>query len=77
MATDQEFPPLLDQPPPTFQVIADRPGTTLASLKRFMAHTQWDEHSLPMTMPDLMLQPEQQDALARYILSLRSTPPKP
>lgn len=70
----QQFPPTLDPPAASFQSIADRPTTTLAGLKRFMAHTKWDEHTLPMTMPNMMLTAEQQDTVARYILSLRTPP---
>ncbi|HZZ31548.1 MAG TPA: c-type cytochrome, partial [Phenylobacterium sp.] len=66
-----EFPPLLDQPAPSFQVIADRPATTAASLRRYVTTTHWDETSIPMTMPNLMLQSDQADQVARYIISLR------
>lgn len=74
--SNQEFPPVLDPPAPSFQVIADRPNTTLASLKTFMANTKWDEHTLPMKMPNMMLEPGQQTQLARYIMSLRKAPPR-
>ncbi len=72
--TNQEFPPILEQTTPSFQEIADRPGTTLGSLRSFMAHTKWDAHTQPMTMPSLMLSPDERDSLSRYILSLRTVP---
>ena len=67
---------VLDPPAPSFQTIADKPGTTQAGLRKFMAHTKWDAHTLPMTMPDLMLTPEQQDVLSRYILSQKTIAPR-
>jgi len=69
----QDIATILDPPAPSFQLIADRPTTTAAGLRRFMAHTDWDHHTFPMTMPDLMLEPDQQASLAAYIVSLRST----
>ncbi len=72
VAAKQEFPPLLDQRVPSFQTIADNPATTMQSLRRYITTTHWDEKAIPMTMPDLMLQPDQANAVARYILSLRT-----
>ncbi|MBB4367900.1 mono/diheme cytochrome c family protein [Bradyrhizobium sp. cir1] len=49
---------------PSFQAIADRRGTTALSLKVFWRTSH-------QNMPNLVISPEQADALAAYILSLR------
>jgi cytochrome c len=49
---------------PTFRAIAARPSTTAASLDRYLSV----EHTL---MPDFLLSPQERNALAAYILSLR------
>jgi len=49
---------------PGFQVIADRTTSTSISLRVFL----WTPHA---DMPDVMLTPEQVDAVVSYILSLR------
>jgi len=72
VASDQEFPPILNKPAPSFKDIANRPGTTAESLQRFIASTHWDVDTIPMTMPNPMLDKEQITAVSRYILSLRS-----
>ncbi|HYK99893.1 MAG TPA: cytochrome c [Steroidobacteraceae bacterium] len=72
VAIDQEYPPLLRQTTPTFAEIANRPGMTAESLRRFITTTHWDVDRLPMSMPNPMLTREQADAVARYILSLRA-----
>jgi mono/diheme cytochrome c family protein len=71
VANDQEFPPFLKQPAPSFFEIAARPTTNAHSLRRFLMSTHWDEKSIPMTMPDPLLTPEEAEALTDYILSLR------
>lgn len=71
VAKDQQFPPLLQPPAPSFEEIANRPGTTVDSVRRFVTHTHWDEKTLPMKMPDLMLTTEEANELARYLVSLR------
>ena len=70
-ASDQPFPPLLEQKTPSFVEIANRPGVTAASLERFIASTHWDQKTIPMSMPDVMLTAEQRRQVARYILSLK------
>jgi len=72
VAADQEFPPLLREPTPSFSEIANRPTTTARGLQRFITKTHWDEHSLPMSMPDPMMLPEQMIAVSHYIMSLRA-----
>jgi mono/diheme cytochrome c family protein len=49
---------------PTFRAIPARPGTTAASLDRYLS----TGHTL---MPDFSLSSQERDALVAYILSLR------
>ena len=49
---------------PSFRAIAIRPGTTAASLDRYLSKG----HTL---MPDFLLSSQERDALVAYILSLR------
>lgn len=62
---------MLAEPAPDFREIAARPSTTLKSLRLFLQTTHWDKKSFPMTMPGLSLSPEQIEAVACYIVSLR------
>ena len=50
---------------PSFAAIANRHGTTALSLKVFLKTSH-------QNMPNLVIAPEQADALANYILSLRT-----
>ena len=52
-------------PAPSFEAIANRQGTTALSLKVFLKTNH-------QNMPDLVIAPDQADALANYILSLRT-----
>ncbi len=72
VAKDQEYPPILDTPGPSFLEIANRPATTQRSLRHFITTTHWDMRALPMTMPNPMLTPEDTRAVASYIVSLRA-----
>jgi len=49
---------------PSFQAVADRHGTTALSLKVFWRTSHHD-------MPNLVIAPDQADALSEYILSLQ------
>jgi len=72
VAKDQEYPPLLSKPAPSFLDIANRPGASAESLEHFITSTHWDNpEKLQMTMPALLATPEQTRAVTRYILSLR------
>lgn len=71
VAADQQFPPLLRDAAPGFSAIANRPATTAKSLQRFITATHWDTKTIPMSMPNPMLMPDQVLAVSRYILSLR------
>lgn len=50
---------------PSFSAIANRRGTTALSLKVFLKTSHQD-------MPNLVISPEQADALVSYILSLKT-----
>lgn len=71
VAHDQEYAPILTKPAPSFSDIANRPGTSVASLQRFIVSTHWDVNALPMTMPNPMLSKDEARAVARYIVRLR------
>jgi hypothetical protein len=63
---------MLVPPAPPFLEIANRPGSTQASLRHFVATTHWDEKSLPVTMPNPSLTDVQIEEVVSYLLSLRS-----
>ncbi|MBR0775987.1 cytochrome c [Bradyrhizobium diazoefficiens] len=62
-AVEPQMTGLFDEAP-SFQAIADRRGTTMLSLKVFWRTSH-------QNMPNLVISPDQADALANYILSLR------
>jgi len=72
VTVDQEYPPILNQQPPTFADIANRPGVNAGYLQRFIVTTHWDVDKLPMSMPNPQLNKAEADAVSRYILSLRN-----
>jgi cytochrome c2 len=74
VAPDQEFPPRLGQITPSFMEIANNPDISAGSLRKFIITTHWDEHSIPITMPDPMLYGDQIPHVISYILSLRKRP---
>lgn len=76
VAPNQEFTPILQTPPPSFEEIANRPTTTQKSIIDFLKRTHWDGKTIPITMSDPMLLADQRVDLARYILSMRPKPPK-
>jgi mono/diheme cytochrome c family protein len=71
VAKKQQFLPLLKQPAPSFQSIADRPETSELKLREFLATTHWDLKTLPITMPNPHLSNADGTVVIRYILSLR------
>ena len=80
VADNQEFPPLLSPPAPSFKAIANRPTTSLESVKHFVLTTHWDPpYDMPLRMPSPMLLSADADNVARYLMSLRKagggTPP--
>ena len=68
---NQEYPPMLRPPAPSFDEIANRSGATLQSVRQFVSITHWDFNTLPMQMPNPMLSTSDASAVARYVLSLR------
>jgi mono/diheme cytochrome c family protein len=71
VAQDQEFPPILRPPAPSFEEIANRPNMSLQTVQQFVLQTHWDMKTLPMQMPAQMLRKSDTTAVARYVLSLR------
>lgn len=74
VAADQDIPPILKQKTPSFAELANAPGVSAQSLRRFIGATHWDEHTVPVTMPNPMLSSEQKSDVVAYILSLRTHP---
>jgi mono/diheme cytochrome c family protein len=72
VARDQEYPPRLTEPTPNFLDIANRPGVSAQSLQHFITNAHWDDQKIPMTMPNTMLNKNDVQAVAQYILSLRT-----
>jgi len=71
VASDQQFPPMLRNPAPNFQAIAARPGTSAASLQRFILTTH-AEIATPKGMPNPQLTEDQAAEIAAYMVSLGS-----
>jgi hypothetical protein len=69
--TAQQFPPILRQPAPSFDAIANRPGTAGESLRRFLPTTH-ATITRTANMPNLQLTDDQERALVSYIFSLRN-----
>lgn len=62
----------MDPPAPSFKEIANRPVTTVQSVRHFVLTTHWDPpYNLPLRMPSPMLLPNDADDVAKYVLSLR------
>jgi mono/diheme cytochrome c family protein len=74
VASDQQSPPVLRHPAPNFQAVAARPGTSAASLQRFILTTH-AEIATPAGMPNPRLTEDQAAEIASYIVSLRSAKP--
>jgi mono/diheme cytochrome c family protein len=74
VAADQDIAPILKQSTPSFSQIANAPGSSRASLLRFIGATHWDRQSVPITMPNPMLSEMQKGQVVSYILSLRRRP---
>jgi mono/diheme cytochrome c family protein len=72
VAAHQEYPPLLEDPAPSFKSIANRPQVSEAALRHFVATTHWDQKTIPLTMPNPGLTPWDIKAVIRYVLSLKA-----
>jgi mono/diheme cytochrome c family protein len=71
VAEKQKYPPFLDDPAPSFQSIANRPQTSEAALRHFVATTHWDRRTVRLTMPNPGLSKTDIAAVVRYILSMK------
>jgi mono/diheme cytochrome c family protein len=71
VAEHQKYPPLLEDPAPSFRGIANRPHVSAAALRHFVATTHWDPKTLPLAMPNPGLSDPDIAAVIRYILSLK------
>jgi mono/diheme cytochrome c family protein len=70
VATDQEAPPILRAPGPSFDAIANKPGTTGDSLREFLSTTHVNV-AASTKMPNPQLADYQMAKVIDYILSLR------
>jgi cytochrome c551/c552 len=67
----QKYPPLLEDPAPSFQSIANRTQVSEAGLRHFILTTHWDQKTVPLTMPNPGLSKADTVAVIRYLLSLK------
>ena len=75
VATDQEQPPLLEKPGPSFMAVAKTPGVTEESLRHFLLTTHGAMTTKPTySMPNQHLADYQTNAIVAYLLSLRPKP---
>lgn len=70
VAADQTAPPILSRPAPSFLVIAQRPDTGAASLRKFLS-THNETMGRAGQMPNPRLVDYQIDEVVAYILSLK------
>ncbi len=71
VAVDQPYAPILHNPGPSFQSIANKPTATADALRRFIS-TAHKTAGDPFRMPNPELTDEMQDQVVAYILSLRN-----
>ena len=71
VSENQKYPPLLEDPAPSFQSVANRPQTSEAALRHFVATTHWDQTTVKLTMPNPGLSKTDTKAVIRYIFSLK------
>jgi mono/diheme cytochrome c family protein len=70
VSSDQELPPILRPPAPSFRTIANRRGTSDESLRRFLAQTHAGLRDVG-GMPNPQLTEDQVREAAAFIMSLR------
>ena len=70
VSPDQELPPILRPPAPSFLVIANRPSTTNESLRRFLTQTHASLRDVS-GMPNPQLTEDQVREAAAFIMSIR------
>jgi mono/diheme cytochrome c family protein len=73
VAADQPTAPKLQPPAPSFAEIANRPGTTTASVRQFLLTTHRTLRTPPQ-MPSMLLSDQEAGAAAAYIMTLRRQP---
>jgi len=73
VAPDQSLPPILVDPAPRFDTIANRKDISAASLRQFLATTHTTVAN-PLAMPNPQLVAYQFEPLIAYILSWRGKP---
>jgi mono/diheme cytochrome c family protein len=71
VSSNQDFPPALSKPGPSFAAIANRRDTSRETLRLFLDNLHGDISVFPMKMPDLMLTDAQKEQAVAYIISLR------
>ena len=69
-APDQGAPPILSNPPPSLQTIANRPETSAASVQNFLVSIHLSLAN-GKDMPNPLLTEEQANDIAFYVMSLR------
>ena len=68
----QTIKPLYTEPLPSFEEIANRPGTTAESLHAFIDNAHWKDYALPRRpMPMAMLSDRDKARVIAFILSLK------
>lgn len=70
VSSDQEMAPILRPPAANFHAIANKPGTTAESLRRFLSETH-SSISTPKSMPNPELTEDQARQEAAFLMSLR------
>jgi cytochrome c1 len=71
VAADQTYAPILRNPGPSFQSIANKPTATAGALRQFISTTHKTAGE-PFRMPNPELTAEMQEQVVVYILSLRN-----
>lgn len=71
VASDQRFAPILRNPGPSFDLIANKPATTAESLRAFLTTTH-STMSTSNTMPNPQLADYQINEVISYVLSLQT-----
>lgn len=69
-ASDQKAPPILSNPPPSLQTIADRPATSATSVRNFLLSIHLSLAN-GKDMPNPLLTEDQANDLAAHVMSLR------
>jgi mono/diheme cytochrome c family protein len=71
-APDQRTPPILTQPPPSLESLANRPGVDAASVQKFLLTIHLSMAN-GKDMPNPQLTEDQAHDIAFYLMSLRKT----